>query len=294
MTPTVSIVLPTYTRAHILKKSIDSILAQSYTDFELIIADDCSKDNTKELVDSYQDSRIKYFYSEKNLGAAGARNFGASKATAPYLAFQDSDTVWCPNKLELQMQYLKEHPEVSLVACSYFLEGKTRILEPDQTYLQQLSSYHIFYDLLVKPLIGTPTILMDSNAFHSIGGFNNSLRSHEDYEFSLRVAKSYQISFIKEPLLYAYQLDASVNANYHEILRTNYYILNLYKDIYSSHPDFENAMLDRLFSYAILGNEGQYFFDELASYVISTNRRELYYHYEKQYNDLLKQLEDKY
>lgn len=286
MTPTVSIVLPTYNRAHILKKSIDSVLNQTYTDFELIIVDDCSTDNTKELVDSFQDERIKYFYSECNLGAAGARNLGASKASAPYLAFQDSDTIWYSNKLELQMQYLKEHPNVSLVFHSYILEGNEKKIEPDQAFLSQLSSTNIFLDLLTKPLIGTPTILMYTNLFHTVGGFNSSLKSHEDYELSLRIAKCHEIGAIQAPLATAYQISNSVNTNFHEILRTNFYILNLYADFIAPSPAIESAFIERLFYYTLLGNDGQYFFNELVPYILKSNHRSLYYDYEKKYNDI--------
>lgn len=290
MNPMVSIILPTYNRAHILRKSIDSVLAQTYTDFELIIIDDCSTDNTKVLIDEYKDERIKYFYSEQNLGAASARNLGASKASAPYLAFQDSDTVWYPNKLELQLEYFKNHPDVSLVFHSYFLEGTKRILEPNQDHLSQLNLHNIFLDLLQKPLIGTPTILMSIEAFHRLGGFNESLKSHEDYEFSLRIAKHYKIGTITAPLATAYQLSNSVNTNYHEILRTNFYILNLYTDLIAANISIETAFVERLFYYTILGNEGQYFFDELVPYVLKTNHRELYFDYEKKYNEIREQL----
>lgn len=290
MNPNISIILPTYNRAHIIKQAIDSVLSQTYSDFELIIVDDCSTDSTKELIDSYTDDRIRYVYSQQNLGAAGARNLGVSYAKAPYLAFQDSDTVWHPDKLSRQLQYLSEHPSVSLVAHSFWVMDKTTQLEPNQERLSNLSSHHIFTDLLMGPLVDTPTILMHTDVFHELNGFLDTLRSHEDYEFSLRVARNYEIGFLSEPLLHSYHTDIGVNANYHEILRTNFYILNLYKDTISTNSAIETAQLERLFYYTLLGNDGQYFFDELTTYVIATGHRDLYYNYEKLYNNIREQI----
>lgn len=290
MNPSVSIVLPTYNRAHIISKAIDSVLNQTYRDFELIIVDDCSTDNTKSLIDNYEDERIHYVRCPENMGAAGARNFGAFTSVAPYLAFCDSDTVWAVDKLERQMNFMSEHPDISLVFHSFLsIQEDQQILEPNQERLSSLS-VSIFYDLLFGPLIDTPTILMRTDIFRNMEGFLGSLKSHEDYEFSLRVAKDYKIGHLMEPLLFSYHVDTGVNSNYHEILRTNFYILNLYSDIISAHSDMEAAQLERLFYYTLLGNEGQYFFDELAQYALATGHKNLYYDYEKTYNNIREQL----
>ena len=288
--PDISIILPTYNRAHIVSNAIDSVLKQTFRDFELIIVDDCSTDHTKDLIASYTDSRISYLCTDNNSGAAAARNYGAITAAAPYLAFCDSDVVWAVDKLERQMNYMSDHPDASLVFHSFFsIQGNQTILEPDQKRLPSLST-HIFFDLLMAPLIDTPSILMRTEVFKRTGGFLETLKSHEDYEFSLRVAKDYEIGHLPESLLYSYHVDAGVNSNYHEILKTNFYILNLYMDIISAHPDIEAAQMERLFYYTILGNDGQYFFDQLAPYVTATGHPDLYYKYEKKYNDIREQL----
>lgn len=290
MNPSVSIVLPTYNRAHIISKAIDSVLNQTYCDFELIIVDDCSTDNTKSLIDNYEDERIHYVRCPENMGAAGARNFGATFSNAPYLAFQDSDTVWTKEKLEKQLEYLYKNPTFSLCFHPYYqIEHDKKKIEPNPDSLNTLSP-HIFFDLLTSPMIGTPTILMKTDVFRSVCGFLATLKSHEDYEFSLRVAKDFKIGFLKEPMLYSYHPDEGINFNYHEILRTNFYILNLYHDIIAQNPPIENRQLERLFYYTILGNEGQYFFDELAQYALATGHKNLYYDYEKTYNNIREQL----
>lgn len=297
MAANISVVLPTFNRAHILAKAIDSVLNQSYHDFELIIADDCSTDDTHFLVSSYTDKRIRYVRTPCNSNAGATRNFGAFYATSPYLAFCDDDTIWAHDKLERQTAYISAYPNVSLVFHS-FLDitpekggGAQTILEPNQERLSSLST-HIFHDLLFGPLIPAPAILMRTEAFRHVGGFLETLKSHEDYEFSLRVAKDYEIGHLPEPLLASYHVDRGVNTNHHEILRTGFYILNLYRDIISAHADMEATQLERLFYYALIGNDGQYFFDQLAFYVIAVNHRNLYYEYEKKYNDIRSQLQE--
>ena len=142
MNPIVSIVLPTYNRAHVIKPSIDSVLTQTYQNFELIIVDDASTDCTKEIVDSYSDARILYIQSKKNSGAAAARNIGADKARGFYLAFQDSDTIWAPSKLELQMQFLytPKSPLFFTLICQ-LMKSKLFLTLPAYVYRH----FHLIY-----------------------------------------------------------------------------------------------------------------------------------------------------
>ena len=288
MIPSVSIVLPTYNRAAVISKSIDCILEQTYTDFELIIADDCSTDGTKDILTPYlaHDPRIRYVRLPQNSGAAAARNFGAANARGKYLAFQDSDDIWDTTKLQKQMDYLAANPHVSAVFTSFLsIDAEKTILQPPTEHVAALST-HIFNNLLVSPLIAPPTLLLKREVFGATGGFLEELRSHEDYEYSLRLARDYEIGFIQEPLLRSYHYGSGVNSNYHEILKTNFYILNLYREWIAADPVLEAKQLERLFYYTLLGNEGQYFFDELASYVLATGHRDLYYQYESLYNQI--------
>jgi len=96
----ISVIMPTYNRARTLKRAIDSVLAQTYSDIELIVVDDCSTDNTKDIVDKYSDERLRYVRLKKNSGACVARNVGIEKAKGEYIAFQDSDDYWEKEKIE--------------------------------------------------------------------------------------------------------------------------------------------------------------------------------------------------
>ncbi len=105
----VSIITPTYNCAPYIGETIECVINQSYTNWEMIIIDDCSTDNTKEIVESFNDRRIKYHCLEKNSGAAMARNLGLSLANGKWIAFLDSDDLWTPDKLEKQLKFMTDH-----------------------------------------------------------------------------------------------------------------------------------------------------------------------------------------
>lgn len=109
MTDLVSIIMPSYNTAEFIKKSVDSVLAQTYTNWELIIVDDCSTDDTDSVIEKCQDSRIRYLKNEKNSGAALSRNRALREAKGRWIAFLDSDDLWAPNKLEKQIQFMEEN-----------------------------------------------------------------------------------------------------------------------------------------------------------------------------------------
>ena len=133
MNPLVSIVMPAYNAAWSISRSIDSVLTQSYSEFELLIVDDCSKDNTLEIVRQYaqRDSRIRVIVCGENRGVAAVRNEGIAQAKGTYIALLDSDDVWLPDKLQRQMQLLKD-TGAEIAYCSYdFIDEKDApVLKP--------------------------------------------------------------------------------------------------------------------------------------------------------------------
>lgn len=105
----VSIIMPSWNTGKFIAESIHSVIDQTYTNWELLIVDDCSSDNTDEIVDSFQDNRIKYFKNEKNFGAAVTRNRAMREARGEWIAFLDSDDLWMPQKLEHQIRFMEKH-----------------------------------------------------------------------------------------------------------------------------------------------------------------------------------------
>ena len=121
--PLVSILMPVYKTAPYLREAMDSMLSQTFTDFELIVLDDCSPDDAEAILDTYTDSRIVRYKGEKNAGLSNVLNVGIGMALGKYIARMDSDDVSLPNRLQVQVDYLETHPEVDLVSVGMQLFG---------------------------------------------------------------------------------------------------------------------------------------------------------------------------
>ena len=123
----ISVVMPVYnTKEEYFRKAIESILNQTFKNFELIIVDDCSDKYIKEIVSSYNDTRIKYYRLNKNSGAATARNFAISKSNSKYLAFMDSDDISLPKRLATQYKFLEQNKQIGCLGTSYTIKGKNQ------------------------------------------------------------------------------------------------------------------------------------------------------------------------
>lgn len=240
----VSVIIPTYNRERLLKRSIESVINQTYRNWELIIVDDCSTDNTKFLVESYmkEESRIRYVCMDKNGGAAKARNYGVTQAKYDLIAFQDSDDEWKENKLQEQMELLSD--KVGLCYCDYLYhgeDGQKLGVCPSEDIAEILKSGFMLPQLLVMNMIGTPTMLIKKSCFNAVGGFNEDLKCLEDYEFILRFSKRYKIAHVNEVLVNAYATPGSVGSNLQHYFNAKLYIYNsFYEDAK------ENDVLDVL------------------------------------------------
>jgi glycosyltransferase involved in cell wall biosynthesis len=158
--PLVSVILPTYNRAHVLGKAIESILNQTYSNFEIIIVDDGSLDSTEKLVARYRDNRIKYIRHTKNQGAVAARNTGIVASKGEYIAFQDSDNEWLPEKLEKQIAAFNSGPpNLGVVYTSVWIIDKgTKIRIPSLNMKKTDGEIHEL--LLEGNFIDTSTALV--------------------------------------------------------------------------------------------------------------------------------------
>lgn len=228
---TVSVIIPTYNRADRLPRAIESVLMQDYSDFELIIADDCSTDNTEDVVRTYNDKRIQYYKCPQNMGAAGARNYGASKSKAKYIAFHDSDDEWLQGKLSRQVAYAEAHPEYGLIYGKMHI--KTSDMEGDfpNASVEGDLEGDIYAWLLCRNTIGAPTMFMPREIFESVSGFDASLRCLEDWEFAIRVAKEYMIGYIDEPLICVNSEVGGVSSNYSEYFRVRCLMISQNRDM---------------------------------------------------------------
>ena len=219
MTGLVSVIIPTYNRAYCINKSIQSVLDQTYKNIELLVIDDCSDDNTEEVIKQFNDNRIRYIKLKKNGGPSKARNIGIKKARGEFIAFQDSDDIWYNNKLELQINEFQSDTQCQLVFCQYLSKGEVPTPCPaEQKFDVQKYKYGMFEILLKGNRIGTPTIVIRKDIIEKLGGFNEKIKTLEDWEFVLRVTEKYNIKYINKVLMEVYPSKNGINSitGYHK------------------------------------------------------------------------------
>lgn len=141
--PTVSILMPVYRTATYLREAMDSMLAQTFTDFELIVLDDCSPDNAEEILDTYTDPRIVRYRGEHNVGLANVLNIGSGMARGKYIARMDSDDISLPTRLQVQVDYMEQHPDIDLCSTAMQLFGEcsdtwVRNADPERVKVEAL------------------------------------------------------------------------------------------------------------------------------------------------------------
>lgn len=223
----ISVIIPTYNRAGLLERSVQSVLSQTYTNLELLIIDDCSKDNTREIVKSLSDKRIRYYRNDHNMGPAASRNRGALLAKGSLIAYQDSDDEWLPDKLMRLMEVWKKekNEETGMIYHEMQEQGASTFI-PSRDIPLEWKSKEIFRHMLLYPMIGATASLIRKSCLEELGGFNEALGSIEDYEFYLRMAEKYEILFVGEPLMIIYDTPGSVNKRFKSKIDTELYVLD--------------------------------------------------------------------
>jgi glycosyltransferase involved in cell wall biosynthesis len=254
----VSIIVPTYNRAYCLPRTIDSVLSQTYSTFELVIVDDGSTDETRALVTGMaaHDDRIRYLY-QPNAGVSAARNCGLRAARGDYIALLDSDDVWKPWKLEVQLACLSFLPQVGMVWTNmeavnpegqvtnpsylrtmydayrwfrteelFFASYSLREVLPDRSDLPEATLYvgDIFSPMLVGNLVHTSTALMRRQRVEQVkGGFDETLRlAGEDHDFHFRVCREGPVALLDVSSI-QYQVGMPDRLSRHKLMvATNY------------------------------------------------------------------------
>jgi glycosyltransferase involved in cell wall biosynthesis len=221
--PKVSVIIPAYNRAHFLGEAIQSVLDQTFPDFELIVVDDGSTDNTKEVVESFKDPRIRYIYQE-NRGQSAAQNTGIKASGSEYIAILGSDDMWLPQNLELKVKVLDARPDVALV-CSdtYFFDDRTGAIlgrfwhdkrftypvnpgKATQQPLREMLSHGCF--------IAPQMAVVRRQVFTEVGYFDESLRRGDDWDMFVRIVRRFPaIETIDMPLGRNRQHDGRLTAN---------------------------------------------------------------------------------
>lgn len=211
--PLVSIIIPTYNRSHLIGRAIMSVLNQSFQDFELIVVDDGSSDDTEARILDFQiqDKRIRYFRHNVNKGPAAARNTGIGLASGRYIAFQDSDDEWMADKLEKQVNILnKSSSDIGMVYTGFVrVFSHKKVYVPSARIKKKEGDLH--HELVGGNFIGMPTVLIKKECFEKVGIFDEHLPSLEDWELFIRVSKYYKFICIDEPLVITYESEDSIS-----------------------------------------------------------------------------------
>jgi len=195
--PKISVIIPVYNGEQTIRETIESVLDQTFSDFELIVINDGSQDSTLEVVASFKDARLQVF-SYPNAGVSASRNRGLSHASGKFISFLDADDLWAPDKLEAQLKALEENPQAA-IAYSW-----TDHIDESGQFLRPSSHTTINGDVYANLLLGNflktgSNVLIRAQALTSVGGFDESLTHAEDWDMWLRLAVSHHFVAVPYP-----------------------------------------------------------------------------------------------
>jgi len=193
--PFFSIIIPTYNRRVFLKKAIDSVLCQSFNDFEIIIVDDGSNDGTRDLILSYDDARIRCVYQD-NHGVAYTRNVGLTQSSGSFIAFLDSDDWWHEDKLKTAAEYINRYPEINIFHTEEVWYRNGELLAQKSKHKKPTG--YVYKNALPLCCISISTAVINKTVFDKIGIFDEALTACEDYDFWLRATNTYEVMLIPE------------------------------------------------------------------------------------------------
>lgn len=210
--PKVSVIIPLYNKAPYIEQCLQTVASQSFTDWECIIVNDGSTDNSANLVESWlaqnpQSASHYTLYTQKNAGVAAARNYGVAQSSGEYIAFLDADDWWEPTFLEKMVFFAEQNPAAGLWACNYVIYKTSNIRTGvrDVVYQSKGSnvinypkSYYLGYGMPVTSI----SMMMRRSVFDELGGFLVGIRLGEDFLFWSKIALRYSIAFLDEPLAY--------------------------------------------------------------------------------------------
>jgi glycosyltransferase involved in cell wall biosynthesis len=182
MAPLVSILMPVFKTAPYLREAMDSMLCQTFQDFELIVLDDCSPDNAEEILDTYDDPRIVRYKGEKNVGLSNVLNVGIGMARGKYIARMDSDDISLPQRLQVQVEYLETHPDIDLVSVGMRLFGAK-----EATWIRELNPEKVKIEAMFHSPVLHASSVWRKDAFEKQGlRFRQEMVPAEDYDLWVR------------------------------------------------------------------------------------------------------------
>jgi glycosyltransferase involved in cell wall biosynthesis len=238
--PAISVVLPIYNRAYTIGSAVESVLAQTFQDLELILIDDASTDATWEVLQGMHDPRIRVFRHDTNQGGSATRNTGIEAARADWIAFQDSDDLWLPEKLERQMAQLTA-PGANYVAayCGMLVDSMDDNTTPAR-YVPNPAitprEGEILGSLLRQSFISTQTLVARRDLLLRIGGFDPLMPALQDWELMLRLAPMGPVALVDEPLVQQRFSENSITRSAESRLKARLRVLEKHHELLSARP----------------------------------------------------------
>lgn len=248
--PRVSVILPCHNGSLWVSDAIDSVLRQTYSDFELVVIDDGSADSSKDAISPFLvDRRVRYFYQE-NRGFSAAENKGIKESRGDLIGFIGQDDLWLPNKLELQTEYLRNRKDVELVHSSYFaVNPQGRILGIRNAKIPKVSSKRkLIEKLFLGNFIGFETVLVQRKCFDEVGLFDERMVGFSDHDMWLRVAGGFNIGYLGLSLVKKRQHELQLsNARIESVLKDEFLIVTKALDCYPFLRKLERKKLATLY-----------------------------------------------
>lgn len=258
----VSVIIPVYNRENTIKAAVESVLAQTYQELEVVVVDDCSKDETVETVKSIKDARVRIITCEKNGGACVARNIGIRHAKGDVIAFQDSDDFWHVDKLEKSIDCMKREQ-----AEFVFSALKREEIKNGKKNIEILPSYNLNEEkeplarILYQNSVSTQTIVAKKQLFDKVE-FDKSFPRFQDWDLAIRViAQGYKVFYIDEPLVDCYVQADSITSDGKKLITAMKLLEKKYRKYFDQYPDSYRRFCDRSGYYVEMagGNGTSYF-----------------------------------
>ncbi|RLC73844.1 MAG: hypothetical protein DRI61_17710, partial [Chloroflexi bacterium] len=253
--PKVSVIIPTFNSASFIKRTLASVLAQTYGDFEIIISDDGSADNTREIVEDYlrkNSSTPWKVIKNPHRGPGAARNAGIKAASGEWIAFLDSDDLWLPQKLEKVMNYAQYNKKAQLISHSelwLYPDGKTKVANYYKMYKENVDPFLNFWR---KNLLATSAVTVKKNVFSLSGLFDENLYNNQDYDLWLRIVQHVRPYYLNEVLDIYYVRKKGISQNHLRRLKYRLLIGRKYIDIIKQKARYPNLEIRGFFLRAYL------------------------------------------
>ena len=256
--PHFSVIIPLYNKAPYVRKAVESIIGQTYSDWELVVVDDCSSDGSGDIVASFTDSRIRLVRLEENGGVGAARNLGVAETTAPFICFLDADDWWEPTFLEEMAGLVERHPSAGIYGTSYYIvkNGKKRLapIGVDERFTEGEINYcQVYAKTLCMPL-WTGAVCMPRAVFKKQSGFPIGIKLGEDFLLWIHIALKHPVILLNKPLSnYNQDVDVTYRGTHHlrdpkEHMLWN---LNYLEPLEQTNPDYKQ-LIDNLRTYSLL------------------------------------------